>query len=331
MPSLPIRDGLRKRHERIVSQDRQIPTRTTPRNMQERWLEELRVERGFSTHTISAYARDIEDFLQFLAVHLGKEITGIDLEKLQKKDIRAWMTARAGRPMQRTSIVRGLSALRSFYRRFPVCPARQALSGTATPRLPRPLPKALAPNESRKLLDALQQDSWQEKRDYAVLLLLYGGGLRIAEALSMKPKDLPTPNASMDVVVRGKRNKERLIPLLPVVMHAICAYRKAYPYPLPPDQALFRSQRRKPLQPRYVQKRLQALRRALSLPESLTPHALRHTFATHMLEKGANLRIIQELLGHESLSSTQRYTHVTFADVQKIYNAAHPRAQGATK
>jgi len=297
------------------------------------WQDWLGLERRMSAHTLAAYRRDLAGFLGFLAGHLGGPPSLDELDALAPADLRAWLAARAGRGLARSSTARALSVVRGFFRwlQREGLAANPAVAAVATPRLPHAVPKALDVADAREAIDTaaeLDQRPWVGKRDVAVLLLLYGCGLRIGEALALRRRDAPLPGQAA-LRVRGKGDKQREVPLLPVVARAIGDYLAACPYPLPADGPLFVSLGGdRPLGARQVQARLQQARSLLGLPESATPHALRHSFATHLLAAGGDLRAIQELLGHASLSTTQRYTAVDAGALLKAYERAHPRARG---
>ena len=300
------------------------------------WQAWLRVERRASPHTLSAYGRDLVAFLRFLAEHLGGPASLADLAALRPADYRAWLARRAGAGLARTSTARALSTLRNFLRyldRHGLAhnPAIGVIRG---PRLPHAVPKAIAVDEAAELVALASEGTdadegtgggWIAKRDAAVVLLLYGCGLRIGEALGLNRWDAPATGAPA-MTITGKGGKQRLVPLLPVVSEAVAAYLAACPFALPADGPLFVGVRGKRLGARAVQARLQTLRVTLGLPETTTPHALRHSFATHLLARGADLRAIQELLGHASLSTTQRYASVDATHLLRVYRSAHPRA-----
>ena len=296
------------------------------------WQAWLRVERRASPHTLSAYGRDLVAFLDFLAGHLGGPASLADLAALRPADYRAWLARRAAAGLARTSTARALSTLRNFLRyldRHGLAhnPAIGVIRG---PRLPHAVPKAVAADEAAELVALASEGTdagggWIAKRDAAVLLLLYGCGLRIGEALGLNRWDAPAAGTPA-MTITGKGAKQRLVPLLPVVTEAIEAYLATCPFALPAAGPLFVGMRGKRLGARAVQARLQTLRVTLGLPETTTPHALRHSFATHLLAGGADLRAIQELLGHASLSTTQRYASVDAAHLLKVYRSAHPRA-----
>ncbi len=293
------------------------------------WLTWLEREKRVSTHTLEAYRRDLSGFLAFLALHGGGRAGLATLEQLALRDFRAWLAERAGRGLSNASSARALSVLRNFYRwgerqgRF----QNSQIAALRTPKVVKPLPKALSAPDAQDLVETPrgEQPAWILARDRAVLLLLYGAGLRISEALGLTAGDLPSaPDQPLRIL--GKGGKTRMVPLLPDVQEAVADYRARCPFAADAEEPLFRGQRGGPLRPRIVQLLLQRLRRALGLPESATPHALRHSFATHLLAGGADLRGIQELLGHASLSTTQRYIAVDPSGLLKAYQA-HPRAK----
>jgi integrase/recombinase XerC len=296
----------------------------------DQWDSWLRHERRASAHTVSAYRRDLAEFLNFLSEHLGGLPTLNDLGALRTSDFRAWLAARAGRGLARSSTARALSVVRNLFRWLQKRGLAENPSITAlrTPKVPKSVPRALGAEDAAATVDTageLARDDWTAKRDTAVLLLLYGCGLRIGEALGLQMRDAPRPRQDA-MMVTGKGAKERLVPLLPVVIRAIEAYIAACPHPLPADGPLFLGARGGRLGARQVQQVMADLRALLGLADSATPHALRHSFATHLLAGGGDLRTIQELLGHASLSTTQRYTAVDSAGLQAVYQRAHPRA-----
>ncbi|HET9149433.1 MAG TPA: tyrosine recombinase XerC [Alphaproteobacteria bacterium] len=299
----------------------------------EEWLGWLAAERRASPNTLAAYRRDLEHFLRFLAEHLGATPDLGDLEKLAVRDLRAWLAARAKRGLTSSSTARALSTLRSFAHRL----ARRgvgdipAIRIVRTPKVAKSVPKALAEDETESLLTELTNgDNWITRRDRALFTLLYGAGLRIGEALSLARGDAPRADGGDQALrVRGKGDKERVVPILPVVADAIRDYLGAMPFAIPADGPLFVGARGDRLVAAVAQRALRDHRRKLNLPESATPHALRHSFATHLLAHGSDLRTIQELLGHASLSTTQRYTKIDAARLKKIYDKAHPRARRA--
>jgi integrase/recombinase XerC len=296
------------------------------------WLGWLAAERRASSHTLAAYRRDIEDLLRFLADHLGATPDVANLTALTARDLRAWLAARTARGLEASSTARALSSLRSFVKRL----ARQgigdipALRLIRTPKVANSVPKALAEDETEALLAAAKaEDGWIQRRDRALFTLLYGAGLRIGEALDLPRGAAPKSDGNDHALkIRGKGGKERIVPILPLVADAIAHYLAALPFTIPADGPLFVGARGERLAPAVAQRALRALRRRLNLPETATPHALRHSFATHLLAGGSDLRTIQELLGHASLSTTQRYTKVDAARLKKVYARAHPRARG---
>ena len=297
----------------------------------EDWQTWLRGERRAALNTRTAYLGDLTRFLEFLMGHLGGRPTLASLAELRPADFRAWLAAQAARGVSRSTSARGLSVVRGFYRWLAKAGLvdNPAVAALKTPRVPRPVPKALTVEEARDLLDSvpeLARAPWIGKRDAAVIALLYGCGLRIGEALSLARREAPTPGQEA-LTVTGKGGKERAVPLLPAVVEAIRDYLEACPHALAPEGPLFVGVRGKALGPRHIQARMAELRVLLGLPETASPHALRHSFATHLLAGGGDLRAIQELLGHASLSTTQRYTDVDAAGLLAVYARAHPRAR----
>lgn len=293
------------------------------------WLGYLADERRAARHTIVAYRRDLDSFIGFVATHLGGPPSLSDLAALRPADFRAWLAKRAQEDRARTSTARALSAVRSFYRflerRGQI--KAPAIGSIRTPRLPRSLPKPLAPEEAAEAMRRIGDVAatpWAALRDRALLTLLYGCGLRIDEALALNRRDAPLEDR---LRVKGKGSRERVVPVLPAVADAVAKYLAACPYDLGRDDPLFVGARGKRLQAGVVQRQMRKLRQYLGLPETATPHALRHSFATHLLSDGGDLRAIQELLGHASLSTTQRYTEVDQAQIMKVYARAHPRAR----
>jgi len=291
----------------------------------QRWLES---ERRAAGHTTAAYLRDLSAFLDFMSGHLGEPARLDGLAALRAADFRAWLAMRAAAGYRKTSTARALSSVRSFYRYMKRTETMEnaAIAAVRGPRLPRSVPKPLTEGEAAATLDhgaQLASEPWIGKRDAAVLIMLYGCGLRIDEALALNLADRPRGEA---MVVRGKGGKERVVPVLPAVLEALDAYLAACPFPLERSGPLFVGLRGKRLGARAVQALMAKLRVRLGLPSSATPHALRHSFATHLLSAGGDLRTIQELLGHASLSTTQRYTDVDADALLAVYDRAHPRA-----
>jgi integrase/recombinase XerC len=298
-----------------------------------RWLTHLGAERRMSALTVEAYRGDVARFLAFLAEHLGGPPSLAALARIEVRDVRAFMAARRAEGISSRSLMRALAAARSFARFLERNGKGKvgALAAVRSPKIPRTLPKPLGIAAAKSVTDAEvrageNREPWILARDAAVLALLYGSGLRISEALGLKRKDVPEPGKGDTIVVTGKGNKTRMVPVLPQVLELVAEYAALYPGALPPDGALFRGARGGALSPRIVQLTMERLRGALSLPDSATPHALRHSFATHLLARGGDLRAIQELLGHASLSTTQIYTAVDAERLIEVYRSAHPRA-----
>jgi integrase/recombinase XerC len=292
------------------------------------WIAHLRDERRFAANSVEAYERDVGAFLSFLQDHLGGEPRGNDLAELEPRDLRAYLAQRRQGPdaLGDRSIARALAAIRSFFRflerRHGVANAR--LSLVRGPKLKQLLPRPVSETAARQLIAeaALAQD-WIGARDAALVTLLYAAGLRISEALALTGADRPLPEA---LRVRGKGGKERLVPMLAAAREGVERYASLCPYALTADAPLFRAVRGGAMSPRMAQALMARLRGKLGLASSATPHALRHAFATHLLANGGDLRAIQDLLGHESLSTTQRYTGVETQKILRLYRRAHPRA-----
>jgi integrase/recombinase XerC len=293
------------------------------------WLEWLAAERRASAHTIAAYGRDLAAFFDFLLTHRGELPDLAAMSGLAPADFRAFLARRAMAGSERTTIARGLSVLRGFVRFLERRKLASApgLAVLRAPKLPQSVPKPLTIDDADAAIEAagdVSTSAWQQKRDIAILTLLYGCGLRISEALGLSRGE--APNGEM-LVVTGKGRKQRHVPVLSAVREAVADYIAACPYPLTREGPLFVGARGGPLSPRLVQRQMQTLRGMLGLPDTATPHALRHSFATHLLGGGGDLRAIQELLGHASLSTTQRYTKVEPEHLLKVYEQAHPRAR----
>lgn len=294
------------------------------------FLIHLSGERRLSAKTIDAYQRDLSGFFTFVTRHLGKSIVLGDLAALSIRDFRSFIAFRRSGPrgISASAIGRQLSTLRTFFRyikrRWGI--ENDAIALLKGPRAKRPMPKPLANAQTEKIIAQIRQSDsrpWVAARDTAVMMLLYGAGLRISEALSLNADDFPF-GESLTIVGKGK--KSRIVPILPVINTAVADYIQLCPFALDPGTPLFRAIRGGPLGPRPIQASMQTLRSALGLPQSATPHALRHSFATHLLASGGDLRTIQELLGHASLSTTQVYTDVETSKLLAIHRAAHPRA-----
>jgi integrase/recombinase XerC len=296
------------------------------------WLDYITVERQLASNTAEAYARDISQFLAFLAGHFNRLPDMAQLLALSARDVRAFLAARRGADVGSRSLARTLSALRMFYRFLERrgFGKNDAIRAVALPKLPHSVPKPLTASKATALVggaDVTGADApeWITARDTAVLTLLYGSGLRISEALGLTRKEAPIKGRDM-LRVHGKGDKTRVVPVLPVAREAVERYLALCPVKLQPDDPLFIGARGKQLSPRIIQLLIARARDALGLPETATPHALRHSFATHLLGAGVDLRAIQELLGHASLSTTQGYTEVDRAHLLKVYERAHPRA-----
>lgn len=293
------------------------------------WLDTLQNERRLAANTLEAYERDTRQFLAFLTRHVGGPAKLSDIHTLRTADLRSFLAQRRRDGSGARSLGRHLAGLRSFLRYL----ERKGLANAAAagairaPKQPKSLPKPLSNRQALEVVTTqaqLHEEPWIAARDAAVMTVLYGCGLRISEALDLTPADVAEGTTALRVT--GKGGKTRLVPLLPVVPKAVDEYRKLCPYHLAPDEPLFRGARGGKLNPGVIQREMQKLRGALGLPDSATPHALRHSFATHLLAGGGDLRSIQELLGHASLSTTQVYTGVDQARLLEVYDRAHPRA-----
>jgi integrase/recombinase XerC len=295
------------------------------------WLSALAHERRVSPHTFRAYSDDVSRFLKFLREHRGNDVDERALADISPADIRAFITRRRNERLGARGVHRTLSAIRSLFRWL----AREnildnpAARMVRTPRLPKTLPRPLSPKDAARALQvaaAPQKETsdaaWLAARDAALLTLLYGAGLRISEALSLKRKDAPLPDS---LVILGKRKKERVLPILPEIRASVERYLAVRPVANSPEEPLFISRRGKAMSAREAQALMQRLRGSLGLSERATPHALRHSFASHLLDGGADLRSVQELLGHASLSTTQTYTQIETRRLMQVYKKAHPR------
>ncbi|MEP6966881.1 MAG: tyrosine recombinase XerC [Pseudomonadota bacterium] len=294
------------------------------------WLEHLTHERRASPRTLEAYRACVTAYLGFLDMHRGEAMSLAGLGSVSAAELRAYLASRraGARPLAARSLSQALSAIRAFHRFLDrrLATPNPALDLVRGPRIKPGAPRPVSEDQARGLIIEAAGGGgprWAASRDQAVLTLLWGCGLRISEALSLKRSDAPLPES---LRIRGKGGKTRLAPVLPAVREAVDAYVAALPFALAPDAPLFRAARGGPLRPRHVQATVQRLRGGLGLAERATPHALRHSFATHLLGAGADLRSIQELLGHASLSTTQRYTAVDSAGLLAAYAKAHPRA-----
>ena len=285
------------------------------------WLTWLESERRYGANTLAAYGSDLDDYLGYAGGDAGSSPP-------DRRRFRGWLADMAGRGLARTTVARRVSALRSFYRfcgrtgRIDI----NDLSWLRAPRPPKSVPKPVSEEDARALLAAIfrrRGDDWAKQRDFALLMMLYGSGLRISEALDLTRRDVPLGDW---LRITGKGGKIREVPVLPAIAEAVAAYVGACPFDGGPDAPLFVSARGNAFGARAAQRLVESLRLELSLPAHVTPHALRHAFATHLLGNGADLRAIQELLGHASLSTTQRYTNVDEAHLLRLHRETHPRS-----
>src|SRR5712672_2276734 len=297
------------------------------------WLSHLRTERRLSPKTLEAYARDLRQCLVFLSGHWGTQVTLSRFAALEASDVRAFMAMRRAGDIGGRSLMRALAGLRSFGRFLEQEGKGKvgALSAIRALKVGKTLPKPIQMTAAKRFADADERagetrDPWIWARDAAVMALLYGSGLRISEALGLKRRDVPLPGAGDVLIVTGKGNKTRMVPVLQNVLALVQDYVAMCPHPLPQEGPIFLGSRGGPLSPRIIQLTMERLRGALGLPDSATPHALRHSFATHLLSRGGDLRAIQELLGHASLSTTQIYTGIDTERLLEVYRSAHPRA-----
>lgn len=292
------------------------------------WIDYLAYEKNLSKHTLRAYQGDVQRFLEFLSRHLGKSVALEDISDASIRDFRAWLSSRAAAGNGNTTRARALSSIKNFIlwldREGHLHNA--AIGGLRAPKRPHKQPRPLNETEAETVLDKAgltTKSDWAGMRDRALFTLLYGCGLRINEALSLNVGDW-----SQDGFLRvlGKGGKERQVPVLEIVKKVMEMWLEQHPQPHTPGAALFPGARSERLNQGVAQRAMRELRVTLGLPDTATPHALRHSFATHLLQNGANLREIQELLGHASLSTTQRYTEIDAKEMMRIYKAAHPRA-----
>lgn len=295
------------------------------------WLVHLAGHSHASPHTIEAYGRDVRQLDEHLSAGLDRAATLGDIASLTAKSIRSFLAARRRQGVESRSLSRQLSALRSFFRWLEVeeIVTSRAASRVALPKVGHSVPKPLTVARARALVTpgGTEHLDWVTARNMAVLLLLYGSGLRISEALGLTRGDAPSEIRPV-LTITGKGRKERRVPILPVTIEAIERYLTMVPYPVAADDPLFVGEKGGPLSPRIIQLEIERLREPLGLPATATPHALRHSFATHLLSAGADLRQIQELLGHASLSTTQIYTEVDRDRLLAVYDKAHPRSAG---
>jgi len=304
------------------------------------WRDWLTFEKRASKHTIDAYGRDLAAFLSFITQHLGFEPGLKDIGDLRATDFRSYLAERHGRGLSAASTARAMSTVRGFFRFLERrdLAHNAAIATVRTPKVPKSIPKALSSMEALEAVDAagdLAAEPWIGKRDVALVALLYGCGLRISEALGLNRCDQPATGGERapgqtsggTLIITGKGDKQRLVPVIQEVADAIAAYVDACPFSVGQDGPLFVGARGKRLNAGVAQRQMRKVRALLGLPETATPHALRHSFATHLLAGGGDLRTIQELLGHASLSTTQRYTEVDQARLTAVYRDAHPRAR----
>ncbi|KUJ80415.1 recombinase XerC [Ruegeria marisrubri] len=298
------------------------------RDALQHWLESQKALAGRSENTLTAYRGDVTDFLAFMTAHHGTREGLAALERITVSDMRAWMAQQRADGIGARSLARKLSAVKSFYRWLAEREGFEATAvlSTRAPKFTRKLPRPLAEDAARAMIDTVELQStndWVSARDVAVVTLLYGCGLRISEALSLTGADAPLPHT---LRITGKGGKERIVPVIPAAREAVDRYLRLCPHPRQPAAPLFRGVRGGALNPRAIQGVVAKARMQLGLPASATPHAMRHSFATHLLAAGGDLRAIQELLGHASLSTTQAYTAVDTARLMEVYQRTHPKA-----
>jgi integrase/recombinase XerC len=291
------------------------------------WLDHCRALGGAAENTVKAYQSDVLGFLAFMTQHYGAAQGLGPLSKITVSDMRAWMASERTRGVGARSLARQLSAVKTFYRWLSEREGFEptAVLSTRSPKFTKKLPRPLAEDAATAMIDTVEMqatDPWVAARDSAVVTLLYGCGLRISEALSLTGADVPLPQVMR---ITGKGGKERIVPVIDAAREAVASYLRLCPHPMEPNAPLFRGARGGPLNPRAIQKVMERSRMQLGLPATATPHAMRHSFATHLLTAGGDLRAIQELLGHASLSTTQAYTAVDTAHLMDVYNKAHPR------
>jgi len=295
------------------------------------WLSELN-QRDLSRHTVEAYLRDVTQFIAFLAEHSEQEVSLASFNTLKAMDVRSFLAKRRNvEATQSRSLARSLSGLRSFTRylsekNYPVSAAFKIVN---SPRIPKSLPRPMSQNDALQMIALagdMSSNKWENLRNQALLVLIYGCGLRISEALNLSYGDRPKPD-NISIRITGKGKKQRDAPILPLIENAIQQYIQAAPFDFKDDDPLFRGVRGGRFSARQVQMIVEKCRRSMGLPDTVTPHAFRHSFATHLLAAGGDLRTIQELLGHTSLSSTQIYTEIEDTELGRIYKKAHPRSK----
>jgi integrase/recombinase XerC len=297
-------------------------------DLMERWLASASAVGGKAPKTINAYRQDVSSFLHFMSGHIGGATSKNMLARVDVKDMRSWMAHARRSGLSPRSLARALSAVKTYYRYLgqTIGTPTTAVLATRAPKFEKPLPRPVEQSSAKDLMRqvAFQSETgWVGARDVAVVTLLYGCGLRISEALSLQFKDAPLPEV---LKIAGKGGKERIVPVLPAARAAVDDYLKSCPMAFEPNDPLFRGVRGGALNPRMIQKVMEQSRMQLGLPSTATPHAMRHSFATHLLEAGGDLRAIQELLGHSSLSTTQAYTAVDQRRLMEVYKRAHPKA-----
>ncbi|MBT6093499.1 MAG: tyrosine recombinase XerC [Rhodospirillaceae bacterium] len=299
----------------------------------DQWWDWLRHEKRASEHTVTGYGHDLNGFNRFLTHHIGYPPGVGDLETLSASDFRAFLSMRNNEGLSRTSTARAVSTLRGFFRFLEKrgLAANTAIHALRTPKVPKSIPRALTEDDAVQAVDAIEDlapEPWVGKRDKALLAILYGCGLRIGEALSLNREQMLAADGKTGTLrVQGKGGKERIVPVLPAVADMVRDYLDICPHDPGAEGPLFVGARGKRLNAAVAQKQMRRVRLALGLPDTATPHAMRHSFATHLLAGGGDLRTIQELLGHASLSTTQRYADVDSAHLQSVYELAHPRAR----
>lgn len=296
-------------------------------NLLQRWLASITALQGASDKTVEAYQRDVAGFIGFLSNHFGGDLGKTKLGQIKITDMRAWMAFERRRGVGPRSLARELSAVKSFFRWLGEAEGIEVTAPLATraPKFKPQLPRPVARDQAKALIDIAElqtTDNWTGARDAAVITLLYGCGLRISEALGL---DRKAATLGETLRIRGKGGKDRIVPVLPAARKAVNEYLALCPYPLDPEHPLFVGVRGKRLNARHIQKVMEQTRMQLGLPATATPHAMRHSFATHLLEAGGDLRAIQELLGHASLSTTQAYTALDQARLMEVYKKAHPK------
>ena len=295
------------------------------------WLSELK-QRDLSRHTVEAYLRDVTQFIAFLAEHSGQEVSPASFDTLKAMDVRSFLARRRNvEATQSRSLARSLSGLRSFtlYLSEKNYPVSAAFKIVRSPRIPKSLPRPLSQSDALQMIAVagdMSSHPWENIRNQALLVLIYGCGLRISEALNLSYGDRPKPD-NISIRITGKGKKQRDAPILPLIENAIQQYIQAAPFDFKDDDPLFRGVRGGRFSARQVQMIVEKCRRSMGLPDTVTPHAFRHSFATHLLAAGGDLRTIQELLGHTSLSSTQIYTEIEDTELGRIYKNAHPRSK----